>query len=131
MIFIDSNIPMYLVGASHPHKVDAQRLIERLLSEDEKLVTDAEVFQEILHRYVAIDRKDAISPAFGILLELSDEILPIDGDTVLRAKEIVLRGAGVSARDAIHLAVMARENIDRILTFDRGFDRHPGVRRIV
>jgi predicted nucleic acid-binding protein len=131
MIFIDSNIPMYLVGASHPHKVDAQRLIERLLSEDEKLVTDAEVFQEILHRYVAIDRKDAISPAFGILLELSDEVLPIDGDTVLRAKEIVLRGAGVSARDAIHLAVMARENIDRILTFDRGFDRHPGVRRIV
>jgi hypothetical protein len=131
MIFIDSNIPMYLVGASHPHKVDAQRLIERLLSEDEKLVTDAEVFQEVLHRYVAIDRKDAISPAFGILLELSDEILPIDGDTVLRAKEIVLRGAGVSARDAIHLAVMARENIDRILTFDRGFDRHPGVRRIV
>ena len=131
MIFIDSNIPMYLVGASHPHKVDAQRLIERLLSEDEKLVTDAEVFQEVLHRYVAIDRKDAISPAFGILLELSDEVLPIDGDTVLRAKEIVLRGAGVSARDAIHLAVMARENIDRILTFDRGFDRHPGVRRIV
>jgi hypothetical protein len=57
--------------------------------------------------------------------------LPIDGDTVLRAKEIVLRGAGVSARDAIHLAVMARENIDRILTFDLGFDRHPGVRRIV
>jgi hypothetical protein len=106
-------------------------LIERLLSEDEKLVTDAEVFQEVLHRYVAIDRKDAISPAFGILLELSDEILPIDGDTVLRAKEIVLRGAGVSARDAIHLAVMARESIDRILTFDRGFDRHPGVRRIV
>jgi predicted nucleic acid-binding protein len=56
--------------------------------------------------------------------------MPIDGDTVLRAKEIILRGAGVSARDAIHLAVMARENIDRILTFDRGFDRHPGVKRI-
>jgi len=130
MILIDSNIPMYLVGASHPHKVDAQRLIERLLSEDEKLVTDAEVFQEILHRYVAIDRKDAIALAFGILLELSDEVLPIDGDTVLRAKEIILRGAGVSARDAIHLAVMAREKIERILTFDRGFDRHPGVKRI-
>ena len=32
MIFIDSNIPMYLVGAPHPHKVDAQRLLENLLS---------------------------------------------------------------------------------------------------
>jgi predicted nucleic acid-binding protein len=130
MIFIDSNIPMYLVGAPHPHKVDAQRLVERLLSNDEKLVTDAEVFQEILHRYVAINRRDAIAPAFGILLDLTDEILPIDGEVVVHAKELVLRRAGVSARDAIHLAVMERENIEKILTFDRGFDRHPGVTRI-
>ena len=43
MIFIDSNIPMYLVGAPHPHKVDAQRLLENLLSERVRLVTDAEV----------------------------------------------------------------------------------------
>jgi len=27
MILIDSNVPMYLVGASHPHKADAQRLL--------------------------------------------------------------------------------------------------------
>jgi uncharacterized protein len=50
MIFIDSNIPMYLVGARHPHKVDAQRLLENLLSERVRLVTDTEVLQEILHR---------------------------------------------------------------------------------
>lgn len=130
MIFIDSNVPMYIVGAPHPHKGDAQRLLERLITDGEKLVTDAEVFQEILHRYVAIDRREAIAPAFGMLLDLTDEILPIDGETVLRAKELVLRRAGVSARDAIHLAVMERENIERILTFDRGFDRHPGVKRI-
>ena len=29
MIFIDSNIPMYLVGASHPNK-EAQLLLEQL-----------------------------------------------------------------------------------------------------
>ncbi len=28
MIFVDSNIPMYLVGKAHPHKLDAQRLLE-------------------------------------------------------------------------------------------------------
>ena len=28
MIFIDSNIPMYLVGAPHPHKADARRWLE-------------------------------------------------------------------------------------------------------
>ena len=55
MILVDSNIPMYLVGASHPHKADAQRLLEKLVSERQRLVTDAEVLQEILHRYVAIN----------------------------------------------------------------------------
>jgi hypothetical protein len=43
------------IGAAHPHKVDAQRLLERQVSDRERLVTDAEVLQEILHRYVAID----------------------------------------------------------------------------
>ena len=63
MIFVDSNIPMYLVGADHPQKTDAQRLLERAIVAGESLVTDVEVFQEILHRYVATDRRDAIAPA--------------------------------------------------------------------
>ena len=40
---------MYLVGAEHPHKIDAQRLLEKCISDNERLVTDAEVLQEILH----------------------------------------------------------------------------------
>ena len=30
MILIDSNVPMYLVGAAHPHKLQAERWLERL-----------------------------------------------------------------------------------------------------
>ncbi|MGH2443674.1 MAG: type II toxin-antitoxin system VapC family toxin, partial [Chloroflexota bacterium] len=67
MILVDSNVPMYLIGSDHPHKSDARRLLERLVSERQRLVTDAEVFQEILHRYVAIARRDAIQPAFDAL----------------------------------------------------------------
>ena len=63
MIFADSNVPMYLVGSEHPHKIDTQRLLERCISDEKRLVTDAEVLQEILHRYAAIGRKNAISPA--------------------------------------------------------------------
>ena len=32
---------MYLIGATHRHKVDAQRLLERAIADREKLVTDA------------------------------------------------------------------------------------------
>ena len=127
MILIDSNIPMYLVGASHPHKSDAQRWLEKLVSDRERLVTDAEV---ILHRYVAIDRRDAIQPAFEALLGIVDQVLGIDRVAVERAKEIVLGHRHLSARDAVHLAVMEQHGIDRILTFDSGFDGFPGVTRL-
>lgn len=130
MILVDSNIPMYLVGSHHPHKLDAQRALERLIAARERLVTDAEVFQEILHRYVAIQRLDAIEPAFAALRSVVDEVIPVTESDVLRAKSLLLAVRTSSARDAIHLAIMERMDITRILTFDRGFDGQPGVTRI-
>ena len=130
MILIDSNVPMYLVGAPHPHKADARRLLEKLVSERQRLVTDAEVLQEILHRYVAIDRRDAIQPAFDALLEVTDEVLGVDLAAVQRAKEIVLGRRRLSSRDALHIAVMERNGVERILSFDSAFDGFPGISRI-
>jgi uncharacterized protein len=127
---VDSNIPMYLIGASHPHKADAQRLLERLVANRERLVTDAEVLQEILHRYVAINRRDAIQPAFDALLHIVDEVIAVDGAIVERAKEIILGYSRLSARDAVHLAIMERNGIEQILSFDSGFDLFPGIRRL-
>jgi predicted nucleic acid-binding protein len=121
---------MYLVGASHPHKIDAQRLVERLLSTRERLVSDAEALQEILHRYTAIHRRDAIQPAFDSLLGIVDDVLPVDRAVLERAKRIVFGHPRLSARDAVHLAVMEQHGIDRILSFDRGFDGFPGVTRL-
>jgi uncharacterized protein len=121
---------MYLVGAPHPHKADAQRLLERLISDRQRLVTDAEVLQEILHRYVAINRRDAIQPAFDALLGIADEVFAVDRAAAERAKEIVMGHRKISARDALHLAVMERHGIDRVLSFDSGFDGFPGISRL-
>ena len=130
MIFVDSNIPMYLVGASHPHKTDAQHLLERMISDRERLVTDAEALQEILHRYVAIRRVDFIQPAFDALLGITDQVFSIDQAIAERAKQIIFGHSRLSARDALHLAVMQQQNITRILSFDAGFDGFPGIERI-
>jgi uncharacterized protein len=92
LIFVDSNIPMYLVGAPHPHKADAQRLLESAITAGERLVTDAEVLQEILHRYVAINRRDAIQPAFDAVLDVVDEAFTVTVADAERAKDIVLAG---------------------------------------
>ena len=130
MIFVDSNIPMYLVGAAHPNKELAERLLEQSVIDGEPLATDAEVFQEILDRYAAIGRREAIDPAFELLLGVVDVVFPIEADDVQRARRLVVSNERLSARDAVHVAVMGRRNIDRILTFDRGFDAIAGLTRV-
>ena len=130
-MLVDSNIPMYLVGASHPNKANAERLLERLTLDRQRLVTDAEVLQEILRRYAAIDRRDAIQPAFDAILRVVDEVFVIDQPVVDRAKQIVLAYRRLSARDAVHLAVMEQNGIERILSFDAGLDVYPKITPLV
>jgi predicted nucleic acid-binding protein len=121
---------MYLVGAPHPHKTEARYRLEELVNGRERLVTDAEVLQEILHRYVSIERPDAIQPAFDVLLGVVDEVFGVDQAAVERAKGIVLGHRGLSARDAVHVAIMQIHGVHRILSFDRGFDMIPGISRL-
>jgi predicted nucleic acid-binding protein len=130
VVFIDSNIPMYLVGAAHPNKDAAALLLRRLIDQERRLVTDAEVLQEILHRYVAIGRRDAIQPALDAILRVVDEVFAIDHEVVESAKRIVMGSEKLSARDAVHAAVMERHEVREILTFDRGFDAVPGIARV-
>jgi predicted nucleic acid-binding protein len=130
VIFIDSNIPMYLIGAEHPNKRAAEAKLTALIRAQDRLVTDVEVQQEILHRYVSIDRREAIQPAFDALLAIVDEVFPIEPRDVARAKALVLERRALSARDAIHVAIMERYDVPTILSFDQGFDGVPGLRRI-
>lgn len=127
-ILIDSNVPMYLVGGEHPNRERARQVLEIAIAARERLVTDAEAFQEILHRYVAINRRDAIEPAWNALLRVVDEVHPIDLADVERARGLVLTSR-LTARDALHVAVMQRHDIGEILSFDTAFDAVPGIRR--
>ena len=120
---------MYLVGGRHPNKPRAHELLDECFDANERLVTDVEVLQEILHRYTAIDRRDAIQPAFDVLTGIVDEIFPLDVEDLERAKQIVLTTA-LSARDSLHLAVMRTHRVDRILSFDGDFDEIPDVSRL-
>ena len=121
---------MYLVGAPHRCKTDAQILLGTCITERQRLVTDAEVLQEILQRSAAIDRREAIQPAFDALLGVVDHVHPIDVVTIQRAKAIVLERKSLSAREAVHVAVMEQHGIDQIMTFDAGFDEVPGILRL-
>ena len=130
MIFVDSNIPMYLVGAEHPNKARAHLLLQTAVAQGERLVTDVEVLQEILHRYSAIRRLDAIQPAFDALLGVVDEVYPIDATDVDLAKDVLLGGMSFTARNALHIAVLERHRVSQVMSFDSDFDRRPGLTRL-
>jgi uncharacterized protein len=130
VIFIDSNVPMYLIGAAHSNKDAAIRAIEAAVTRRERMVASAEVLQEILHRYHALGRPEMIQPCIKTLLGLVDEVYAIEQQDVLRARDVLLGTPGLSARDALHVAVMDRRDVKRILSFDRGFDRVQTLERV-
>lgn len=96
MIFGDSNIPRYLVGADYPNKPWAPEIIE---------------------------------PALAALTGLVDEIFPVEHIDVLTAHRM-MQGVGLSARDAIRVAIMKRYQIEQMMSFDAGFDTYPGTVRL-
>jgi predicted nucleic acid-binding protein len=130
VIFIDTNVPMYLIGADRDMQHRARERLEDAIAAGEVLCTDAEVLQEILHRYLAIRRPEFIDPAFETLLGVVDVVYPIEREDVERARRVVQTTSRLTARDALHIAVMQRRDVDRVLTFDVGFDGIPGLTRI-
>ena len=108
----------------------ARSALERIINRGEKMVTSAEVMQEILHRYGALKRSDAIQPAFDALLGVVDEVFPVEAEDVQRARDVMMGIGKLSARDALHVAVMKRRGVTRVLSFDVGFDAVGWVERI-
>jgi predicted nucleic acid-binding protein len=57
------------------------------------------------------------------------QVFSIERADVEQAAEIAGLQRRLSARDALHLAVMQRHGVERILTLDEGFDLWPGIER--
>ena len=125
MIFVDSNVPMYLVGAPHPNRDRIAEFLHAHAASD--YVTSAEVYQEIVHRYVAVNRRGAIADAFRFLDDLVTTVFPIAREDVSVAQAIADEQHALSARDCLHLAVMERRGVNVALTCDTAFALRRGV----
>ena len=84
-----------------------------------------------MHRYVSSGRWALGREALENFAELMHErIEPVSADDILRAGQLADELPGVSARDLVHLMVMRRLNMSRIVTADTDFDRLPEVERL-
>lgn len=129
MIFVDSNVPMYVAGRDHPLRDPARRLLERARAGDVEICTSTEVLQEILYRYAALKRRDLAFAVYDLFVQICPVIFPVTLADTDRAKAVMMKTDGVSVRDAIHAAVMLNNSVSKIATFDEGFDAIEGVER--
>jgi predicted nucleic acid-binding protein len=130
MVFVDSNVPMYVAGRDHPLREPARRFLERARGGEIEICTSTEVLQEILYRYAALKRLDLAGAVYDLFVQLCPTVLPVTLADTDRAKGLVVSSPGLSVRDAVHAAVMLNHDIREIATFDVGFDDVRGVERV-
>ncbi len=128
--FLDANVPIYAAGRAHPLKAPSTRIVLMAAEHPEAFVTDVEVVQEMLHRYLALrlwDSGRAAVEQFIALMEGRIEAVTAgDLDEIVRLAD---RHRDVAARDLLHAAVMRRLGVTQIVSADADFDRIDGVER--
>jgi uncharacterized protein len=129
--FLDANIPLYSSGRPHPLREPARRIIRLVAQQSHAFVTDAEIFQELLHRYLSLHTWAEGQRVFDEFLALMDgRVESVHADDVAAAAALAGSHPGMTSRDYLHVAVMQRLGISRIVTADRGFGRFPGIERL-
>jgi len=64
-----------------------------------------------------------------LTLSVINEVFAVEKTEVLRASEIAQSRTMLSARDALHIAIMERKRVRSILSFDSHFEHWPDLRR--
>lgn len=119
MIFVDSNVFIYAVGRPHPLRGEAQNFFLESSEKGKRLVTSAEVLQELLHAYLPVKRMETLDAAMELASQGIDRVIPIDSETVMYARSLADRYPGLTARDLLHLSVCHINKIKGLKTFDR------------
>ena len=129
--FIDANVPIYASGRAHPYKDACIQVLMMAAKRPLAFVTDVEVLQELLHRYIALRQLPLGREVIQDFAEaMRGRIEPVYVDDIERALTLADNHAELPARDLIHAAVMRRMGTDRIVTADTDFDRIPGIVRL-
>ncbi len=130
MTLVDSNIFMYAAGREHPLKKRAAAFLERVAEGSVEAAIDAEVLQEILHRYRALKRWNEGRLVYDTARIVFPEVLAVTGEVMDGARRLMDEHSGLMARDALHAAVVAAYRLASITSFDQNFDRVAGLQRV-
>jgi predicted nucleic acid-binding protein len=129
--FLDTNILLrHLLQDHAAHSAKASAFLARLDAGELSVHTsDTVVFETVFN----------LQKRHGVMRsDIRDQLLPLlDLPTIRGLDKALIRSAfeyyvdrNISFADAYHVALMRRDGIEEIVTFDRDFDRVPGIRRV-
>lgn len=121
MIFVDTNVFMYAVGRSHPLQEEARRFFSESVDAQKKLVTSAEVLQELLHAYLPVKRIQTLDASLSLVDACVSTVWSLEQEDVRLARVLADRFPDLNARDLLHLASCKRRGVQIVKTFDRNF----------
>ena len=119
MIFVDTNVFMYAVGRAHPLREPARTFLAACIRERIRLVTSAEVAQELAHAYLGAGRVATFDAALKLIERCEIDVWPLTNEDVTLARQLCDLYPGLGARDLCHLASCRRRGVGDIKTFDR------------
>lgn len=129
LLLIDANVAMYAAGSAHAHKAASIAVLTLAAAGDVHGVVDAEMLQEILHRYRAIGRAADGERVYQLVRQSLPEVVAITGEVMDAARALLSGLANASCRDAVHAAV-AMQLGAQLCSYDRDFDHFVGVTRV-
>ncbi len=128
--FIDANIPMYAHGGEHPYRRPCQMVLTLLARGEIRGVTDSEVHQEIIYRYLALERAHEAQQVSSDFLVLVPDVLPFTRREVEKMIELISLYPALPARDLVHLAMMINHELTHIISVDVHFDQVKEIERV-
>lgn len=129
-VFVDTSVIMYAAGREHPMRDACVRIMQAIDQRTIEATTSTEVVQEVLHRFLSINRPDIARSLASSTLDTFAPVLPITHALMRRVPDLAARYPSLAARDLIHVATCIHEGISEIISTDRGFDAVQEVRRI-
>jgi predicted nucleic acid-binding protein len=123
MYLVDANVFMYAAGSNHPNKDLSSQFLIRVATGDVEAAVDAEVLQEILHRYRSIGRWNEGRTVYDSVRTIVPLVIPITDLILDRCRHLMDKYPEIMARDALHAAAVLETGANGIYTFDRDFER--------
>ncbi len=131
-IMLDVNVAMYAAGRAHPYNEPCVWVMTEITEGRLTAAIDTEIIQEILYRYGAMQQWPIAVTLARSLLEIIPTVFPVlTADARLAIELFDEYGPkGVTARDALHAAVMRNNAVTQVISADLHFDLIAGITRL-